>query len=153
MSPLSKNAQMALRRVATAAAILLALPAAQTVCAASTAEARHRLQQQQLRDTLDLNQLQSAWRFKADMSPADTLRLDQLQLRQRIEQQQLEQHQLQRGRVDRNRGDADSLIQQHRLAQERQLQLQQFDMEQRELLRTIKPQPLQRPAPAGELQP
>jgi hypothetical protein len=140
-------------RTSAGFAALLMLVLAQFTCAATVSENRHRLQQQQLQDTLELNQIQSGRRSRADISPADTLRLDQMQLRQRMEQQQLEQQQVQRERLDHGRGGAESLIQQQRFAQERQLQLQQFDTEQRELLRTIKPQPLQRPSSSGVLQP
>jgi hypothetical protein len=136
-----------------ASAILLMVFLTHIAGAATTAENRHRLQQQQLQNTLDLNQIQSAARSRADVSPSDTLRLDQLQLRQRMEQQQLEHQQVQRDRLDGNLGRADSLIRQQRFAQERQLQLQQFELQQRELLGTMKPQPLQRPSPAGQLLP
>jgi hypothetical protein len=135
------------------------LAAVQLASAATGPEARNRLQQQQLQDTLDLNLLQSAPGRAGNMAPADTLRLDQLQLRQRMQQQQLEQRQLsqQRQHVQRQRIDPTidhrDVLQQQQFAQERQLQLQQFDMEQRQLLGTIKPQPLQRPAPPGQLQP
>ncbi|MGZ5227907.1 MAG: hypothetical protein ACXWCS_27430, partial [Burkholderiales bacterium] len=99
-----------------------------------------------------LNQLQSAPGRPANMAPTDTLRLDQLQLRQRMQQQQLEQQQLQRQRINPTFDHRD-VLQQQRFAEERQLQLQQFDMEQRELMRTMKPQPLQRPPSGGQLQP
>jgi hypothetical protein len=121
--------------------------------AATTSAGRHSLQQQQLQDTLDLNLRQSGPRGRADLSTTDALRLDQLHLRQRMEQSQLEQQQLQLDRLNRNHGERDAARDQRLFAQERQLQIQRFDMEQRELLRTIKPQPLQRPLPHGGLLP
>jgi hypothetical protein len=121
-----------------------------TAFAASGIEARRELQQRQLEDSLNLNLRQSTPRARADLSPSDALRLDQLQLRQRMEQQQLEQQQLQLEHLNRYR---DSQLQQRLFAQERENQLQRFDLEQRELLSTMKPPPLQRPLPNGELAP
>jgi hypothetical protein len=135
-----------------ALAIAIFLSSAQCASAASAAVAPHVLQQQQLQDSLDLDLRQSVPR-RADMSPTDTLRLDQLQLRQRLEQQQLEQQQLQQERSSRNRDFPNAVVQERRFAQERQLQLQRFDAQQRELVRSIKPQPLQRSPSAGNLLP
>ncbi|HEV7393512.1 MAG TPA: hypothetical protein VGO08_17870 [Burkholderiales bacterium] len=134
-------------------ATVLTLVVVHVASAATGPEARHKLQQQQLQDTLDLSLLQSAPRSRGDMSPTDRLRLDQLQLRQRMAQQQLEEQQLQRERVDRDNTHRNALVRQQQFAQERQRQMQQFDMEQRDLLRTIRPQPLQRPPSGGQLQP
>jgi hypothetical protein len=121
--------------------------------AASALDRQRGLQQRQLEDTLSLNLLQGAPRARADLSPTDALRLDQLQLRQRMEQQQLEQQQLQLERLNRNRPDRDAQLHQRVFAQERENQLQRFDLEQRELLSTMKPAPLQRPLPNGQLSP
>jgi hypothetical protein len=145
---------MSFPRCLFALATVLTLAAVQ-LSAATGPQARNRLQQQQLQDTLDLNLLQSAPGRPGNMAPADTLRLDQLQLRQRMQQQQLEQQQLSQQQLRRIDPTFDhrGALQQQQFAQERQLQLQQFDMEQRQLLGTIKPQPLQRPAPPGQLQP
>lgn len=121
--------------------------------AATPSAARRSLEQQQLQDTLDLSLRQSGPRSRADLSATDALRLEQLQLRQRMEQSQLEQQQLQLERLNRNRDQRDAKLEQQRFAQERQLQIQRFDMEQRELLSTMKPQPLQRPLPDGRLLP
>jgi hypothetical protein len=148
---------MSFPRCLFALAAVLTLTATQLASAATGPEARTRLQQQQMEDTLELNQLHSTPGRPGYMAPGDTLRLDQLQLRQRMQQQQLEQQQLSQQRLQRQRIDPTfdhrDALQQQRFAQERQLQLQQFDMEQRQLLGTIKPQPLQRPAPPGQLQP
>jgi hypothetical protein len=146
---------MSFPRCLFALATVLMLAAVQLASAATGPEARNRLQQQQLQDTLDLNLLQSAPGRPGNMAPADTLRLDQLQLRQRMQQQQLEQQQLSQQQLRRIDPTFDhrGALQQQQFAQERQLQVQQFDMEQRQLLGTIKPQPLQRPAPPGQLQP
>ncbi|MDB5924667.1 MAG: hypothetical protein JWN13_3603 [Betaproteobacteria bacterium] len=146
---------MSFPRCLFALATVLMLAAVQLASAATGPEARNRLQQQQLHDTLDLNLLQSAPGRPGNMAPADTLRLDQLQLRQRMQQQQLEQQQLSQQQLRRIDPTFDhrGALQQQQFAQERQLQVQQFDMEQRQLLGTIKPQPLQRPAPPGQLQP
>jgi hypothetical protein len=144
---------MGFRRSLFALTTALALVTVHAACAATGPEARHKLQQQQLQDTLDLGLLQSAPRSRGDMSPSDRLRLDQLQLRQRMAQQQLEEQQLQRERVGPDTTHRNALVQQQQFAQERQRQMQQFDMEQRDLLRTIRPQPLQRPLSAGQLQP
>jgi hypothetical protein len=134
--------------------LALALLACSSISLAATpSAARHRLEQQQLQDTLDLNLRQSGPRSRADLSASDALRLEQLHLRQRMEQSQLEQQQLQLERLNRNRDQRDAGREQQRFAQERQLQIQRFDMEQRELLSTMKPQPLQRPLPDGRLLP
>ena len=141
------------RSRSTIALLVVGLFAVQVASAATESEARHNLQQQQLQDTLDLNLQQSGPRARADLSPADSLRLDQLQLRQRMAQQQLEHQQLQQDRLHRNRGDRNAQLEQRLFAQERQMQIQRFDMEQRDLLRSMKPRPLQRPAPGGRLLP
>jgi len=43
--------------------------------------------------------------------------------------------------------------QQRLFDQQRQLQIQRFQLEQHELLRSMKPQPMQRPLPNGALSP
>lgn len=121
--------------------------------AATETEARRELYQQQLQSTLDLELQQSAPQTRGDLSPSDRFRLEQLQLRQRLELQQLEQHQLQRDGLRRNRDDRSVRLEQRLYAQERQLQIGRFEMEQRELLRSMKSLPLQRPPPNGRLQP
>ncbi|HEY0337788.1 MAG TPA: hypothetical protein VGC70_10665 [Burkholderiales bacterium] len=132
---------------------LACLACSSVTLAATPSAARHRLEQQQLQDTLDLNLRQSGARSRADLSTTDALRLDQLQLRQRMEQSQLEQQQMQLERLNRNHSELNAAREQRLFAQERQLQIQRFDMEQRELLRTMKPPPLQRPLPDGGLLP
>jgi hypothetical protein len=155
---------MSLPGFRTALATALALVVAQTAFAAPGAVAANRLQQQQLQDRLQLNQRQSVPGRPGNMSPADAQQLDQLQLRQRMQQQQLgqqqlvqqeqqlQQQQVLRPRIDPAIDQRNNALQQQ-FATERQLQLQQFDTEQRQLMNTIKPQPLQRPASGGLLQP
>jgi hypothetical protein len=132
---------------------VVVLLACSTSLAATPSVVRQRLEQQQLQDTLDLNLRQSGPRSRADLSTTDALRLDQLQLRQRMEQSQLEQQQSQLERLNRNHSELNAAREQRLFAQERQLQIQRFDMEQRELLQTMKPPPLQRPLPDGGLLP
>lgn len=124
-----------------------------TTTIAAVPDARHTLQRRQLEDSLRLNTQQGLIAPGA-LAPADRQRLEALQLRQRVEQQRLEQEQ-QRLQHERMR-DPDALgldTQQRLFDQQRQLQIQRFEQEQRELLRSAKPRPLQRPLPDGTLPP
>jgi hypothetical protein len=141
------------REVSTllAGAMLAALSVTHVPFARADTSSMRELQHQQLQDALELRVLQGP-RSRAELAPADALRLEQLQLRQRMEQQQLEHQQLQRERV-RGRAHATPSLEQRVYAHERQLQLQRFDLEQRALLRSTAPQPLQRRQPPGRLVP
>jgi len=119
---------------------------------ASSSAVRHELQQRQLQDTLNL-QLRQDMARRNDLGPRDAVRLDQLQLRQRMQQQQLNQEQLRNEVLNRDHDPARAAIDQRRYAEERALQLQRFDLEERDLARSLPPQPLQRVQPPGALLP
>jgi len=110
---------------------------------------RHRLHQQQLQDTLDLQLQQSLGRVQG-LSTRERVELDRLEARQRMQQQMLhDEHLVQSQRFAHDAERHRTVDRLYR--QEAENQRQRFYLDQQRLLGSMRARPLQRERPEGEL--